>query len=77
MSYVGFGKRLTVVNRENRQQEHITLWYKRYVEEGDYYLGGAAYSTHLFFLQPQECRVLTPNHYDAADMRVVTIHIGE
>ncbi len=77
LNYLGFGKKLTVINRESRQQDHITLWYKRYVEEGDYYLGGIAYSAHLFYLQPQECRVLTPDYYDAANTRVVAIRMGE
>ena len=77
LHYLGFGKKLTVVNRESRQQDHITLWYKRYVENGDYYLGGIAYSAHLFFLQPQESRVITPDYYDAASTRVVTIRMEE
>ena len=77
LNYIGFGKKLTVVNRESRLREHIVLWYKRYVQEGGYYLGGVAYSVHLSQLQPKESRVLTPDNYDAANARVVSIRMEE
>lgn len=73
LDYVGLGPTLTIVNRDSRQQNHITLWYKQYVKEGDYYLGGTAYSTHLFFLRPEERRTVTPEHYNAGSARVVAI----
>ena len=73
LDYVGLGPTLTIVNRDSRQQDHITLWYKQYVKEGDYYLGGTAYSAHLFFLRPEERRTVTPEHYNAGSARVVAI----
>ena len=75
LDYVGLGPTLTIVNRDSRRQEHVTLWYKQYEKEGDYYLGGIAYSSHLFFLQPEEQRTITPEHYYAGSARVVAIKL--
>lgn len=74
--YVGLGSAMTIVNRHSRELEHITVWYKQYVASEDYYLGGAAYSAHLFRVQPQEQRTVTPEHYDAAHARIVAIELG-
>ncbi len=75
LDYVGLGPMLTVVNRDSRRQDHVTLWYKQYEKEGDYYLGGTAYSAHVFFLQPEERRTITPEHYYAGSARIVSIKL--
>lgn len=75
LDYVGLGPMLTVVNRDSRRQDHVTLWYKQYEKEGDYYLGGTAYSAHLFFLQPEERRTITPEHYHAGSAKIVAIKL--
>ncbi len=75
LDYLGFGHRLTVINRDCRTQNHVTLWYKQYVKEEDYYLGGAAQSAHVFFLQPQEHRTVTPENYNAGNARIVAIRM--
>lgn len=75
LDYVGLGPLLTVVNRDSHRQEHVILWYKQYVKSDDYYLGGVAYSAHMFFLQPQEQRTIMPEHYDAGNARVVAIKL--
>lgn len=77
VDYVGLGPTLTIVNRDSGQQAHITVRYKRYVKEGDYYLGGVAYSTHLFCLQPEERRTVTPEHYQAGKAKIVSITVNE
>lgn len=77
LDYVGLGPTLTIVNRDARRQDHVTLWYKQYEKEGNYYLGGTAYSAHVFFLQPEERRTITPEHYYAGSARVVGIELGE
>lgn len=75
LDYLGFGRYLTVINRDCRTQNHVTVWYKQYVKAGEYYLGGAAKSAHLFFLEPQEHRTITPEGYDAANARIVSIRL--
>ena len=75
LDYLGLGPWVTVINRDARRQDHITLWYKRYVPEGDYYLGGVAYSEHLFFLQPQERRTIAPKYYEAGSTKIVAIQL--
>lgn len=76
IDYVGLGPLMTIVNRDSRQLEHVTVWYKQYVKAEDYYLGGVAYSAHLFYVQPQERRTVTPEFYDAAHARIVAIELG-
>ncbi|MBE6941687.1 MAG: hypothetical protein E7455_05355 [Ruminococcaceae bacterium] len=73
--YVGFGSAMTIVNQHSRELENITVWYKQYVASENYYLGGAAYSAHLFGLQPGQQRTVTPEHYDAAHSRIVAIEL--
>lgn len=75
LDYLGFGPQLTVINRDCRTQNHVTVWYKQYVKEGEYYLGGAAQSAHLFFLEPQEHRTITPEGYNAGNARIVSIRL--
>lgn len=75
LDYVGLGPMLTIVNRDSRRQDHVTLWYKQYEKEGDYYMGGAAYSAHVFFLQPEERRTITPEHYYAGSAKIVAIKL--
>ena len=75
VDYVGLGPLMTVINRDARQLTHVTVRYKQYVKEEDYYLGGAVHSTHLFFLQPEERRSIMPEHYDAGHVRIVEIEI--
>lgn len=75
VDYVGFGQSLTVTNRTSRQQKHVTVWYKQYAREEECYLGGVAYSAHLFRLNPGEQRTLTPTHYEAGQSKVVSIDL--
>ena len=77
VNYVGLGPTLTIVNRDSAEQKHITVRYKRYVKEGDYYLGGIAYSAHLFCLQPEEQRIVMPEHYQAGKAKIVSIVVNE
>lgn len=77
VDYVGLGPTLTLVNRDSRQQDHITVRYKQYVKEGDYFLGGVAYSAHLFCLQPEERRTVTPEHYYAGKAKIVSITVNK
>ena len=73
--YVGLGSAMTIVNRNSRELEHITVWYKQYVASEDYYLGGVVYSAHLFRLPPGQQQTVTPEHYDAAHSRIVAIEL--
>ena len=75
VDYVGLGPLLTVINRDARELKHVTLWYKQYVQEEEYYLGGGVHSAHVFFLQPEERRFITPEHYDAEHARIVGIEL--
>lgn len=75
LDYLGVGKQLTIINRDSRQQEHVTVWYKQYVRDGDYYLGGVAYSEHLVFLMEDERRTVTPIYYEAGKTKIVSIRI--
>ena len=75
IDYVGTESVMTVINRDSGQLDHVTVWYKQYVASEDYYLGGKAYSAHLFFLQPEERRTLQPEHYHAGHARVVGIEL--
>lgn len=70
--YVGFGESLTVVNH-SPQRRSITVWYKYYDYEKEYYIGGVAYSAYYFMVAPQEQRSLTPSHYHAGSSKVVAI----
>ena len=76
IDYVGLGAQLTLVNRESQTMEHVTVWYKQYVQSGDYYLGGKAFSAHLFSLQPGQQYTTRPEYYDAAHARIVGIELG-
>lgn len=75
LNYLGFGQSLTIVNQTSRQQRHVTVWYKQYVHDKGYYLGGVAYSAHVFRLSPNEQRTLMPSHYDAGCCKIVGIEI--
>lgn len=75
LCYLGFGEQLTLVNHSSRQQKHVTLWYKHYDHEKEYYLGGVAYSAHVFRLKAQEHRILTPEHYHAGSAKIVAIEL--
>lgn len=77
LDYLGVGKQLTVINRDSRQQEHVTVWYKQYVRDGDYYLGGVAYSEHLVFLQVEERRTVVPAYYETGKTKIVSIRLEE
>ena len=77
LDYLGVGKQLTIINRDSRQQEHVTVWYKQYVRNGDYYLGGVAYSEHLVFLLAEERRTVTPTYYETGKAKIVSIRIEE
>lgn len=75
MDYVGLGPLMTVINRDTRRLKHVTVWYKRYVQSEDYYLGGAVYSAHVFDLQPEEQRTISPEYYEAGSARIVGIEL--
>ncbi|MBE6933962.1 MAG: hypothetical protein E7462_02770 [Ruminococcaceae bacterium] len=76
VDYLGFGPYLTIINREGREQDHVTLRYKQYVKDEDYYLGGIAYSAHFFRLLPEERRTLRPENYVAGESKIVSVRIG-
>ena len=75
VDYVSLGPLMTVINRDARQLKHVTVWYKQYIKSEDYYLGGAVYSAHVFFLQPEERRTIQPEHYEAGFARIVGIQL--
>ena len=75
INYVGCGPQMTIVNRDSRKLDRVTVWYKQYVQTEDYYLGGAAYSVDLFCIQPEEQRTFMPQYYDAAHARIVAIEL--
>lgn len=75
--YVGFGEELTVVNHSVKQLRHVALWYKRYDRERGCFLGGVAYSAHVFRLHAQAKRVLTPQYYCAGDAKVVNVELEQ
>ena len=75
VDYVGLGPLMTIINRDGRTIDHVTVRYKQYVKEGDYYLGGVVYSAHLFFLQPEERRTIQPEHYKAGYARIVAVEL--
>ena len=77
LCYVGFGEQLTLINHSSKQMQHVTLWYKQYDHEKECYLGGVAYSAHVFWLKEQEQRTLTPEHYHAGSAKVVTVELEE
>ena len=76
VNYVGTDERLTVVNRTARPRD-ILVRYKRYDPEGDYFLGGMAFSAHFFAAEPQIPKTLTPEHYHAGQARVVSVTTEE
>lgn len=76
VNYVGTDDVLTVVNRTPRTQ-NILVRYKRYDKEGDYFLGGMAYSAHFFGAEPQTPKTLAPEHYHAGKVRVVSVSTEE
>lgn len=75
--YVGFGEELTVVNHSAKQLRHVALWYKRYDRKRDCFLGGVAYSAHVFRLHAQAKRVLMPLYYCAGEAKVVNVELEE
>ena len=75
IDYLGFGPQLTLINRDVRQQEHVTVFYKRYEKKENYYLGGVAYTAHFFSLETQEHRTVSPSHYDASHAKIVAIKL--
>lgn len=75
IDYVGLGQIMTIVNREPRELSHVVVRYKRYVPDGDYYLGGTVFSAHLFNLRTEERREVQPEHYITSDARIVGIEI--
>lgn len=75
VDYVGLGSMVTITNREDRIHSRVVVWYKRYASEGEYYLGGAAFSACLLHLQPGEQRMLKPEIYDSANARIVRIEV--
>lgn len=75
VDYVGLGPLMTIINRDSRQLDHVTVWYKQYVKTEDYYLGGKAYSAHLFSLESEGRRTLQPEHYHTDNARIVGIEL--
>ncbi len=75
IDYVGLGPMMTIVNRDPRELSHVVVRYKRYVPDGDYYLGGTVFSVHLFSLRTEERRTVQPEHYETTDARIVGIEI--
>lgn len=75
VDYVGLGPTMTIVNRDSRELRHVTVWYKQYIKAKDYYLGGAVYSAHVFYLQPGQQRTIWPEHYEAGCAKIVGIEI--
>lgn len=73
IDYLGYGPRLTVINRDSRVQNSVTVWYKQYVKEGEYYLGGGVQAARLFFLQPEQRKNLYPEYYHTASAKIVAI----
>ena len=77
VDYVGLGSLMTLINRDARQLKHVTVWYKRYVQSEDYYLGGAVYSAHVFDLRSEERRNIYPEHYEAGSSRIVGVELEQ
>lgn len=76
VDYLGTDGVLTVVNRTAKAQ-NITVRYKRYDQEGDYFLGGMAFSAHFFGAEPQRPKALAPAYYHAGQARVVSVAVEE
>lgn len=76
VNYVGTDGKLTVVNRTPKTR-NIVVRYKRYDPEGDYFLGGMAFSAHFFGAEPQNPKSLAPQHYHAGKARVVSVTVEE
>jgi hypothetical protein len=76
VNYVGTDEVLTVVNRTTKTQS-ILVRYKCYDKEGDYFLGGMAFSAHFFGAEPQTPKTLAPEHYHAGKARVVSVSTEE
>ena len=74
--YVGTDERLTVVNRTSNTRD-VLVRYKRYDQEGEYFVGGMAFSAHFFGAEPQIPKMQTPEHYHAGKARVVSVSIEE
>ena len=75
IDYVGLGSQMTLISRDSRQLRHVTVWYKRYIKSEDYYLGGAVFSAHVFYLQTEERRTIWPEHYEAGCAKIVGIEL--
>ena len=73
IDYLGLDHTLTVINRDGRQLSQVTVWYKRYDQERQCYIGGIAYSSRFLLLQPEEHRTILPTHYRAGECRIVRI----
>ena len=72
--YLGTDEKLTVINRTARDL-NVKVRYKRYDEEGGYFLGGMAFSAHFFAVPSQDMKTLTPEYYHAGKARVVSVSI--
>ena len=75
VDYVGLGPTMIIINRDARELRHVTVWYKQYIKSENYYLGGAVYSAHVFYLQPEERRSIWPEYYEAGCARIVGIEL--
>lgn len=73
VDYVCLGPDMTVINRDARVLNQVTVWYKLYDRAGGYYIGGIAYAAYLHAMQPEERRTVRPEHYDTSDARIVGI----
>ena len=62
---------LVVENRTQRHIEKAVLYYKEYMESGNYYLGGRTRTTVVEDLQPGERRQILPYGYAPGYSRVV------
>ena len=75
VDYVGLGPTMTIINRDARELRHVTVWYKQYIKTKDYYLGGAVYSAHVFYLQPGQQQTIWPEYYEAGCAKIVGIDL--
>lgn len=47
---------VTVKNRTNHTYDHVAVYYKMYMPQGDFYLGGVCYSAHIHSLEPKHSK---------------------
>lgn len=64
---------VTVKNRTYHTYDHVAVYYKMYVQQGDFYLGGVCYSAHMYSLEPKGSQWRPVYHVPEGITKVVAV----